>query len=142
MIDEEGGRSGEEQPSPGVDALRHAASVSPDQLRTPLVRLELEAKEKAVELQGRQDFFNLRKQWSLWLIIWITGLLAFHVVLTLAIGIKLLDYAQYQWFLPMVVAQNFLQIVGMGFVVVKFLYESSSSLLRLPKGSEGTVTVT
>ena len=80
------------------------------------------AESERIELGGRQQFYELRGRWSAWLLVWITSLLLFQVVLTVAIGLKLLDFTGYNWFLPMVVAQNFLQIVGMGIVIVNFLY--------------------
>jgi|GEM_PF-1808764 len=85
------------------------------------------ADRELIELQGRKQFFDLRGLWSWWLIAWITGLLIFHVLLTVSIGLKKLDFETYQWFLPMVVLQNFLQIVGMGYIIVKFLYPGSST---------------
>jgi hypothetical protein len=81
-----------------------------------------QAESERIELDGRRQFFKLRGSWSRWLIGWITGLLLFHVALTAAIGFDLVDFRDYEWFLPMVVAQNFLQIVGMGFIIVRFLY--------------------
>jgi hypothetical protein len=49
-----------------------------------------------------------------------------HITLTVYIGVGLFHFLQYQWFLPMVVAENFLHIAGMGIVIVKFLYPNSS----------------
>jgi len=90
-----------------------------------------EAAEKAtrerLELDRLRQFLNLRGNWSRWLTIWISGLLIFHIALTIAIGRGWLRFTDYPTFLPMVVLQNFAQIVGMGLIIVKFLYPTTST---------------
>lgn len=78
--------------------------------------------EKAVKLRGLGEFFALRRQWSKWIIGWITALVAFHAILALLVGLALLDYSEYEWFITAITVETFLQIVGMGFVAVKFLF--------------------
>lgn len=53
---------------------------------------------------------------------WISCFLLFHIGLTVAVGVGRLDFQQYQWLIPLITVENFLQIVGMGYVVVRFLY--------------------
>lgn len=77
-----------------------------------------------VELDGRKEFFHLRKLWSHWIIGWITALIAFNVFLTFAVGLCVLDFAQYQWFVIAVTVETFLQIVGMGYIAVHFLFSN------------------
>lgn len=80
------------------------------------------ARAEEVELRGRLQFLQLRGQWSLWLIAWISFLLFFQAALTGLVGLNILNFEKYRWFLPLVTAQSFGQIVGMGVIVVRFLY--------------------
>jgi hypothetical protein len=91
---------------------------------------ENQAAAEKIELDGRKQFHNLRGRWSTWLITWISGLLIFHICLTGGIGFGWLDFKNYLTFLPMVVVENFLQIAGMGIVIVKFLYPPKSKSSR------------
>lgn len=75
-----------------------------------------------MELDGRKAFFKLRHQWSCAVMAWISCFLLFHIGLTVAVGVGRLDFQQYQWLIPLITVENFLQIVGMGYVVVRFLY--------------------
>jgi hypothetical protein len=80
------------------------------------------ADRERVELDGRKAFFELRQQWSRAVMAWISCFLLFHIALTVAVGLGRLDFLQYQWLIPLITVENFLQIVGMGYVVVRFLY--------------------
>lgn len=86
-------------------------------------RLSIADRER-VELDGRPAFFELRRHWSAALMIWISSFIAFHVGITIAVGLGCLDFLEYQWLIPLITVENFLQIVGMGYVVVRFLYPS------------------
>lgn len=81
-------------------------------------------KQKEIENKGLEEFFTLRRKWSKWIIIWITALIAFSIVLTVAVGFGLLNFLSYQWFITSVTVETFLQIVGMGYIAVKFLFSS------------------
>lgn len=80
------------------------------------------ADHERVELDGRRAFFKLRQQWSCAVMAWISCFLMFHIALTVAVGLGWLDFLKYQWLIPLITVENFLQIVGMGYVVVRFLY--------------------
>ena len=121
--------AGSNQTTADADALSavlERARGSPE--RAPAVD---EAAEKAtrerLELDRLRQFLNLRGNWSWWLTIWISGLLIFHIALTVAIGRGWLRFTDYPAFLPMVVLQNFAQIVGMGLIIVKFLYPTTGT---------------
>lgn len=75
-----------------------------------------------IELEGRRDFFRLRKIWSVCIILWITIFIAFHGGIALAVGFGHLNYENHQSILLTILAEDFLQILGMGYVIVKFLY--------------------
>lgn len=92
------------------------------------------AAAERVELDGRKQFFELRQKWSMDLSYWISTLIIFHIFLTFFIGLNLLNFEKYQWFIQILVVEDFLQIVGMGFIVVNFLYPYGK---KKPKKSGG-----
>ena len=75
-----------------------------------------------VELEGRQKFFTLRTTWSGWIIAWITGLILFNAILTILVGAGQLNFEKYKWFVTSITVETFLQIFGMGYVAVHFLF--------------------
>jgi predicted CDP-diglyceride synthetase/phosphatidate cytidylyltransferase len=80
------------------------------------------ARKERIELDGREAFFRMRSQWSWVLIIWISVFITFHITLTFLVGAGVLNFEKYVWLIPTITGENFLQIVGMGYIVVKFLY--------------------
>lgn len=80
------------------------------------------ADAERIELEGRADFFKLRGLWSKVIIVWISLFIAFHMLLTFLIGRGLLDFTAHKWLVPLIVVENFLQIVGMGLIVVRFFH--------------------
>ncbi len=90
-----------------------------------LSELKNEARKEQIELDGRKKFFELRNKWSWSIIIWISVFIIFHIVITVLVGCKVLDFQNHEWLLPSIIAENFLQIVGMGYIIVRFLYQPS-----------------
>lgn len=107
-----------------VDTEALAQRIEPSPIPVGYARLNDEA-EATIRRDGLTQFYGLRRMWSGWLIGWVSVLICFQIVLTFSIGLGLLDYKDYDWFLPLVTAQNFLQIVGMAIVVVRFLHSGS-----------------
>lgn len=99
-----------------------ASLASHDRTDLELGSQVLVAARERVELDGKRAFFRLRKHWSAALMVWISSFIAFHVSITIAVGLGSLDFLEYQWLIPLITVENFLQIVGMGYVVVRFLY--------------------
>lgn len=93
---------------------------------TVLTKSKTDAEMELVELDGRRQFYNLRSEWSSACMSWIWLMLAFQFLLTGLIGFKAIDFKDYPYFLPIVTIQTFLQIVGMGYVIVKFLYPGAN----------------
>jgi len=75
-----------------------------------------------IELQGRKDFFRLRKNWSRMINIWISTFILFHSGVALAVGLGHLNYENHHSILLTIIAEDFLQILGMVYIVVKFLF--------------------
>ncbi|OBY24202.1 hypothetical protein [Leisingera sp. JC1] len=78
--------------------------------------------EANIKTQGLREFYDLRKKWSGWIIFWISALITFNAILAVLVGAGALDFREYQWFISAVTVETFLQIVGMGYVAVKFLF--------------------
>lgn len=86
----------------------------------------IDASARAVEVSGRKKYFDLRDTWSKWIINWITSLIIFNSVVTIALGFGWLDYKDYEWFITAVLIQTFLQIVGLGTLAVAYLFNDGS----------------
>lgn len=78
--------------------------------------------EGKLRVVGLQQFYGMRLTWSRWLIGWVSALLLFQIILTLAIGAGALDFRGYDLFLDLTVGQNFVQVVAMALIVVRFLH--------------------
>lgn len=114
------------QPKVSVDDVLSGLSSTPSAEPPPgLKESRSQADKEKVELEGRSQFFDLRGRWSIWIILWISAQLLFQAVLTACLGLGWLDFKEYPYFLPIVTIQTFLQIVGMGLIVVNFLYEKT-----------------
>lgn len=107
--------------APSTSALK-ATIHGQEEVDPDLKSVVCAADRERVELDGRRAFFKLRWQWSCAVMVWISCFLLFHITLTVAVGLGWLDFLQYQWLIPLITVENFLQIVGMGYVVVRFLY--------------------
>ncbi len=86
----------------------------------------LKAQKEQIEFVGREKFFNLRDRSSDWLISCMTFLIVTHIVMAFFIGWQWLDFQHYPWLMPILILENFLEITGMGYIVVKFLYPPSN----------------
>lgn len=83
---------------------------------------DIEAQQKLIELDGRKSFFALRTTWSCCIIVWISIIILFHIVLTILVGCNILNFEAKPWFPVTIIFENLLQIIGMGYIVIKFLY--------------------
>ena len=109
-----------------------ASLASQDRTDLELGSQVLVAARERVELDGKRAFFKLRKHWSAALMVWISSFIVFHVSITIAVGLGTLDFLEYQWLIPLITVENFLQIVGMGYVVVRFLYPNGINTTGTP----------
>lgn len=75
---------------------------------------------------GREKYYELRDAWS-WFLRWLlTVMVLFQFLITAAIGFGLVDFIEYKTFLYAILVENFLQIVGMALIVVKFLFPNGT----------------
>lgn len=95
--------------------------------RDPYSKRDLDARMTHVRINGASDFYDLRKYWSLTLSLFIGFMLFSQFVITILLGCGLIDLEKYNTFLIIVVSENFLQVVGMGYIVVRFLFNGNIS---------------
>lgn len=79
-------------------------------------------KERETKRVGAEKYYVLRDTWSFALRELLRVSIYFQVLLTVFVGLGVLNFVNYQTFLMLVVGENFLQITGMGFIIVKFLF--------------------
>lgn len=89
-----------------------------------LDKASISAEAERNEIDGRKKFFSLRQNWSCIIIIWISFLIIFNVSLTVCVGRSWLSFTSDKWFLRLIASETFLQIVGMGYIAVRFLFSS------------------
>lgn len=75
-----------------------------------------------VEIDGRKQYFTLCTDWSGYIACWISALIIFNGGLAIGVGTDFLNFDEMQWFITAVTVETFLQIVGMGYIAVKFLF--------------------
>lgn len=77
-----------------------------------------------IENYGRKKFFHLRTHWSWFSFGWLTFLILFQVVVVLGVGLNWFDYRNYDNLLYVVIAENFGQVLGLGYIIVRYLFDS------------------
>ena len=88
--------------------------------------IQLSAELARIELESRRKIIGMRSKWSWTIIVWISVLIAFHIIITICVGCNVLNFAKQQFLIQTVIGTNFLEIVGMGVIIIKFLYPASS----------------
>lgn len=88
--------------------------------------IQLSADSARIELESRRKIIAMRSKWSWTIIVWISVLILFHIVVTILVGCNVLDFSKQKFLIQTVIGTNFLEIVGMGVIVIKFLYPASS----------------
>ncbi len=82
-----------------------------------------EATYAQIKLRGLQEYYGMRRQWSIFLMICLGVILCFNVGLVIAGGIGWLKYTD-EWFLRIVLTTNLADIIGLVYLVVKFLFSN------------------
>ncbi len=96
-------------------------------------QVKLAIREREAHVHGFERYYKLRDRWSLYLVIFISIMIAFQVLVTALIGFGALNFLNYQYFLYVVIGENFAQIIAMGFIVVKFLFPNQTELISNSK---------
>jgi hypothetical protein len=112
----------ETRPSPSDILARITNRLGDQELVQQEEESGAESAAIASHLKGLEDFYTARRHWSWFLILCIAASLLFQIGLTISVGLKWLDFKDYRWFLPIVVSESFLQIVGLAAIVLKWIF--------------------
>lgn len=88
------------------------------------LRASLALEAQRIHLKGLIDFYRLRVGWSSCLKLLLIGLAIFQCFLISAVGFHLMDFVNYQAFLKIQATGYFAQIIGLCYVIVKYLFRS------------------
>ena len=83
-----------------------------------------------VELHGKIKFYKLRTKWSWAILIWVSFILIFNVILVRNTGLGYWNFEKYGWLIKGIFGGNLVQIIGMGIIVVNFLFPSFKKDLK------------
>ncbi len=106
-----------------LDQQQGTESSSTDIVRTKASTLA------QIKLQGLQDYYTMRKEWGKFLKICLAIILTFNIILVILVGIGWLKY-QDEWFLRVVLTTNLADIIGLVYLVVKFLFSNQDLILQ------------
>ncbi len=84
------------------------------------------AQKEYEHVKGLRDHYSHKKWWSYFLMFLMFGMVAFQSVLLGMVGSGLWDFSKYKWLLPLLLAQNLAQVVGLAVFVVKSLFKDLS----------------
>lgn len=78
-----------------------------------------------IDNRGREEFYNLRKHWSWFILSCIAVLIIIQATVVFFLGFKLIDLSQYKNIALAFFIETFLQIVGLAYLVVQCLFQKS-----------------
>lgn len=81
-------------------------------------------------LKGIKDHYKHKGKWSLFLMASIGAMIVYQSILLILVGIGFLDFKEYDWLLPALLAQNLGQVVGLAVYAVKYLFSDISGQNR------------
>jgi hypothetical protein len=114
--------------SDDLSSIDNTAKLTHEVVKDRYISATIQAHREKIELNGRAQFFNLRKKWSWTLIIWISFILIFDSLLIKKIGIGTWKFEKYPWLIHEVIGIDFAQIVGMGYVIVNYLFPKINNI--------------
>lgn len=87
-------------------------------------RSYVDSEREYAKLVAFQNHHESKKQWSSFMIFIMGTLILFQMFLLMMVGWGWWDFTGYDGLLPMLLVQNFAQIVGLALVVVRSLFDS------------------
>lgn len=102
--------------------------ITPDPEKKEAARQRLtdeELRSLQIEQDGRKQYFELRKKWSWILCGVLIPTLIFQFTLVVLVGLKKLSFTENKNLVEIVCSGNFLQVIGLVYIVVRFLFPSS-----------------
>jgi hypothetical protein len=83
-----------------------------------------ESTKEQLHLNGLKDFYKMRNRWSKHILIIIYGVIIVYGLLLIGVGTSYLDYSKYPYFLSISSGEVFICILGLAYIVVKFLFKT------------------
>jgi len=77
---------------------------------------------KGIHADGLEGFYDLRKKWSSWMIFWITFIITSVLVMSFLVGCSAFTFKNEQIFVQWLFGTTCVEIIGMGVLIVKFLF--------------------
>lgn len=96
-------------------------TIEPDSLKIESSR-EKGASEAEIYIEGLREFFRLRKKWSWILASALLLILLFNIAVVFCVGFRWISFSD-EWFLRIVLGTNLADIIGLAYVVVRFLFK-------------------
>ena len=87
-----------------------------------LKKSEFEAGLRYLEISEKAQYLNLRKQWSKHIKVAFWIILSSALTFISLLGLDILDYSKYTGLPQVILGAFFLNIVGLAFIVAKFLF--------------------
>lgn len=112
--------------------LRNRIKESQTRLRNSRVLSDFEttrsigSTEAQVKLEGLKDYYLMRRAWGNFLRICLAVILGFNIVLVYMAGKGHLQFND-EWFLRIVLTTNLADIIGLVYLVVRFLFPNQIS---------------
>jgi hypothetical protein len=110
----------------------------PDLAKAELVS-QMAQSEARIHEGGLKDFYGLRKKWSWFLFGFIAVSIIFQMAVTFFVIFRFPNFNDYKSFLFLIMGENFAQIVGMGYIVVNFLFRDSAQKKPISENSDKQV---
>lgn len=102
------------------------ANASEESYRRKFTQDSIQQEYAYAHLAGIQDHYKHKGRWS-WFLMSIIGLMMiFQLVLITLVGVKLLDFTDYEWLVQLLLVQNLAQVVGLAIYAVKYLFSDIS----------------
>lgn len=104
--------------------LENESNAIEEAVRTEAL-YEMRAKE--LRLQEKSEFLEFRKNWSQRLLLLIVFIVVFNAFFLIIIGLDVLTY-QDEWLVRIIFLTGFMEVLGLGKVVVEFLFKEPPKL--------------
>ena len=88
---------------------------------------ESEPRYHSIHLQGARDHYYHKGNWSWFLMVVIGAMMLLQFALLFPVGLGWLDYKDYDWLLPVLLAQTFGQVTGLAVYAVRYLFSDISN---------------
>lgn len=75
--------------------------------------------------EERQNIIDMRRDWSVWVLRCIVAIVATDILGMFLLGFHVLSFDS-QWFVPTFIADSLVKVLGLAFIIVRFLFGKES----------------